>query len=158
MRHRRVAIAGVVLAGVGWAQVTERASVSSNGTQGNAVSALYGFSISSADGRFVAFGSLSSNLVPNDNNGDYDVFVRDRLSGTTELVSVSSGGIQGNAQSGERGSSISADGRWAVFESAASNLVPIDTKNAGDVFLHARQSGTTGLVSLSKGGVQGNSF
>src|SRR5437899_2872822 len=97
----------VVLGSAGSAQVTERVSVSTGGAQGNAGS---GLPTISADGRWVVFVSSATNLVTGDTNGFRDVFVRDRQSGTTELVSVSTGGTQGNANSGLHGLSISPDG------------------------------------------------
>jgi Tol biopolymer transport system component len=106
-----------------------------------------------ASGRFVAFDSSASNLVADDSNvcinGRYtyncsDVFVRDRQRRTTERMSVAGDGSQANAGSG--GSSISADGRFVVFTSAASNLVPSDTNSTSDVFVHDRQAGTTERV------------
>jgi hypothetical protein len=75
---------------------TERVSVDSSGAQANDQSA--GPAIS-ADGRYVAFHSLASNLVGGDTNGTYDIFVRDRQSGTTERVSIDSSGAQGNGDS-----------------------------------------------------------
>ena len=83
----------------------------------------------SADGRFVAFISDATNLVPGDTNGRYDVFVRDRQTGTTRRVSVGPGGVQGNGDSFDP--AISADGRFVAFDSYATNLVPGDTN--GDV-------------------------
>src|SRR6185369_15379253 len=97
-------------------------SVDSGGAQGNNVSR---FPSISADGRFVAFDSAATNLVAGDTNGFVDVFVRDRQSGTTERVSVDSGGVQGNVSI--YAPSISADGRYVAFWSAAMNLVPGDT-------------------------------
>src|SRR5690349_13214160 len=85
-------VGGVPSTAVGKAR-TERVSVSSTGAQGNGAS--YGASIS-ADGRFVAFGSLASNLVRGDANRTGDVFVRDRLRGTTERVSVDTAGGEAN--------------------------------------------------------------
>jgi Tol biopolymer transport system component len=123
--------------------VTERVSVDSSGVEGNNDS-YYG-SIS-ADGRYVAFMSLGSNLVSGDTNGDYDVFIHDRQLGTTERVSVDSGGIQGNLESWFP--SVSADGRYVAFMSLASNLVPGDLNGGYDVFLRDRQSGTTERVSV----------
>ena len=108
---------------------TELISVSSAGVQGNQDSERPAMS---ADGRFVAFGSLSDNLVPGDTNTRSDIFVRDRMLGTTERVSVSSAGREGDAHSGlfdgMSGPSISADGRFVVFDSEATNLVKGDTK------------------------------
>ena len=84
---------------------TERVSVSSSGEQGNDSS---GGGYLSADGRYVAFASQASNLVPGDTNGSWDIFVHDRVTGSTERVSVSSSGEQGSADSFY--CSISADG------------------------------------------------
>jgi len=132
-------------------RTTERVSVSSTGAQGNGDSR--GGPIS-ADGRFVAFESEATNLVPGDTNNVWDVFIRDRLTGTTERVSVSSTGQQGNADS--VGGSLSADGRFVAFYSGASNLVPGDT-NWSDIFVRDRLSGTTQRVSVSNAGEQANS-
>src|SRR5207253_2878782 len=98
----------------------------------------------SADGRFVAFGSYATNLVAGDTNGQHDVFIRDRLTGTTERVSLSSTGNQGDGWSS--GPSLSADGRFVAFTSGATNLVPGDTNGASDVFVHDRQTGITERV------------
>lgn len=99
----------------------------------------------SADGRFVAFESGASNLVPGDTNGWPDVFVVDRWLQTIERVSVGTGGIQGNRGSGF--ADISGDGRFVVFLSASTNLDPGDAHPAWDVYRHDRQSHTTVLVS-----------
>jgi Tol biopolymer transport system component len=139
----------VVLASTSSAQVTLLVSVDSSGAQGN--SACGDPSIS-ADGRYVAFDSVASNLVPGDTNGLTDVFVRDRLTGTTERVSISTGGIEGDGFS--VGPSISADGRYVAFESVATNLVPGDTNGERDVFVRDRQAGTTQRVSVDSSGMQ----
>ncbi len=131
---------------------TERVSVSSDQIQGNNESGG-GLSIS-ADGRFVAFYSTASNLVAGDTNGTYDVFVRDRVNGTTELVSVSSDEVQGN--SGSWQPSISADGRFVFFSSHAWNLVAGDTNGRYDIFVRDRVNGTTERVSVSSDEIQGN--
>ncbi len=133
---------------------TERVSVSSAGEQANAGTVRPPDPSISADGRFVAFESYASNLVAGDTYGTWDVFVRDRSAGTTELVSVSTAGEQGNDGSGDP--SISADGRFVAFESSATNLVAGDTNGADDVFVRDRQAGTTELVSVSTAGRQGN--
>ena len=110
----------------------------------------------SVDGRFVAFFSQSSTLVPDDDNGVGDTFVRDLEAGTTELVSLSSREEQGNHRSGSAAPSISADGRYVAFNSGADNLVPGDTNRAGDVFVRDRVKGTTRRVSVASGGTQGD--
>jgi Tol biopolymer transport system component len=132
-------------------RITERVSVDSAGTGGNGQSTRPALS---ADGRFVAFVSYATNLVPGDTNGNYDVFVHDRQSRTTERVSVDGAGNQGNAYSAEP--ALSGDGRFVAFASAATNLVPGDTNGASDVFVHDRQSRTTERVSVDSAGNQGN--
>ncbi|TMB04184.1 MAG: hypothetical protein E6J57_02110 [Deltaproteobacteria bacterium] len=136
---------------------TERVSVASGGAQGNGSSGLIGFAFPpalSADGRFIAFVSLATSLVAGDTNGATDVFVRDRLTGTTERVSVASGGTQSNAAS--LGSALSADGRLVAFQSDATNLVVGDTNGATDVFVRDRQTGMTARVSVASDGTQAN--
>src|SRR5262249_45043093 len=142
---------GATIAALGSVRKVERISVSADGAQGNGSSF---FVATSADGRYVAFESFAGNLVPGDTNGKADVFVRDRLTGSIERVSVSSSGVQGNGASGLP--SISADGRYVVFESDADNLVPGDTNAATDVFVRDRVLGTTTRVSVSSSGAQGN--
>lgn len=106
----------------------------------------------SGDGRYVAFWSYASNLVPGDTNGAVDVFVHDRATGQTTRVSVDSNGNQGLSASGMP--SISSDGRFVAFESTASNLVSGDTNGGSDVFLHDRLTGGTRRVSVASGGAQ----
>jgi|GEM_PF-1792314 len=128
-------------------------SVASDGTQGNSGSF---FPDISADGRYVAFGSYSSNLVSGDTNGQPDAFVHDRQTGETTIVSVASDGTQGNGSVGYAAMSISADGHYIVFTSLASNLVPGDTNNRKDAFVHDCQTGETTIVSVASDGTQGN--
>ncbi len=109
----------------------------------------------SSDGRWVVLTSEASNLVAGDTNGAGDVFVRDRQMETTTRVSVASGGIQANGSS--FAGSISADGRWIVFPSIASNLVAGDTNGMWDVFAHDRRdrlppAPPEGLVASSVAG------
>ena len=84
----------------------------------------------SADGRFVAFESYATNLVAGDTNGTYDVFTRDLTATTTVRVSVNNLGVQGNF--GSFDPSISADGRYVGFESAATNLTTVTDPPADD--------------------------
>jgi len=128
------------------AGTTIRVSVASDGTQiphnvsGNAIS---------ADGRFVAFTTVSQLLVANDTNQKADVFVHDTQTRTTTRVSVSSTGAQASADSGL--ASLSADGRFVAFVSYASDLVPNDTNNSPDVFVHDRQTHQTLRVAGTHG-------
>src|SRR5262249_20214854 len=105
----------------------------------------------SADGRFVAFQSFASNLVPVDTNGNLDVFVRDLHKGTTTLVSVNrDGSDSGNGAS--FGPQISSDGRFVVFESTATNLLPQDINVRGAILVRDLVKGTTTLVSVNAAG------
>ncbi len=128
---------------------TTLVSVSSTGVIGNGESQLPSIS---ADGRFVAFESTASNLVPDDTNNAKDVFVRDRQTEQTLRVSVSSAGAQGSSRS--MVPSISTDGRFVAFESLANNLVPGDTNGSVDIFVHDLQTGQTSRVSVASGGGQ----
>jgi WD40-like Beta Propeller Repeat len=132
-------------------QATTRASVDSSGGQGNANSF---FSAISADGRYVVFESVATNLVTSDTNAAQDVFVHDLQSGATLRASIDSSGAQGNNASG--GGSLSADGRYVAFESSASNLVMTDVNGFSDIFVHDFQTGTTTLVSVDSSGNQTN--
>jgi hypothetical protein len=140
-----------------------REHLSSTGEQGNGgIYAVYGQPSLSANGRYVAFYSAASNLVPDDTNGALDVFVRDRYTGATQRVSVSSNGVQSNSafssilSIGATPPSISADGRYITFISDASNLVASDTNGKLDVFVHDRQTGQTTRVNVSSAGQQAN--
>jgi Tol biopolymer transport system component len=125
--------------------------VDSSGIQGNNHS--YSPSIS-GDGRYVAFESLSSNLVAGGTNGKSHIFVRDRQTGITTIVSVHSGGPQGDQDSFSP--SISADGRYVAFHSEAENLVDDDSNGKVDIFVHDLLTGTTTRVSVASGAGQGN--
>ena len=141
------------------AQVTERVSVDASGAQGTLGADLPfpGFFVS-GDGQFAVFTSPSSNLVPGDANATWDIFVRDRENATTELASIAWTGSQANGPSGIYGICISIDGRFVVFHSDASNLVPGDTNGFGELFVRDRLLATTERVGVSSAGAQGNSF
>ena len=141
--------------------VTTRVSVASNGAQGQGVGARRRPSLS-ADGRFVAFDSEMTNLVPGDTNATSDVFVHDRVTGQITRVSVATGGAQATGDSvGSLKPSLSADGRFVAFISDALDLVTGDTNNYWDAFVHDRATGVTTRVSVQSGGGQaggGDSF
>jgi Tol biopolymer transport system component len=134
---------------------TDRVSVRTGGGQTSGGYGAYPVSIS-GDGRYVAFDSFASNLVAGDTNGERDVFVHDRQTRRTTRVSVATSGIQANGMSGDP--AISRDGRYVAFLSYASNLVPGDTNNTADVFVHDRQTRRTTRVSVGSGGAPGNGW
>ena len=114
----------------------------------------HGFA-ASEDSRYVAFGSQASNLVVGDTNSSSDIFVRDRLLGTTERVSVGSDGAQGFCGSSE--ADISADGRYVVFQSCSAFVLGTPSPRM-DVYRHDRLTQTTAVVSLTPGGAMPNSY
>jgi len=133
------------------ARVTRLVSVGPGGRQGNNTSFAPGIS---SHGRYVAFNSYASNLVPADTNGTSDVFVRDRITRVTRRVSVGPEGQQANG--GSFDAKISAHGRYVVFASDASNLVPADTNDTEDVFVRDRVAQVTRRVSVGADGGQAN--
>jgi len=120
---------------------TSRMSISSSGTAGNEDSLRPALS---PDGRYVAFETLASNLVPGDTNGKRDIVVRDRLTGGMSRMNVSATGAQGSADAYM--ASISADGRYVSFTSGASNLVAGDTNGKFDVFVRDRDADADGIL------------
>ena len=138
-----------------WSRLTgaiELVSVTSGGAQGNGSSLEAALS---ADGRFIVFTSGATNFGSGTgpgNGNNYDVFVRDRLTGQTNCVNINSSGVA--ATGFAQGGSISDDGRLVAFWSDATNLVTGDTNGVYDCFLHDRQNATTIRVSLSPSGLQ----
>ena len=110
----------------------------------------------SADGRFVLFSSSANNLVPGDNGRlGLDIFLRDRASNTTALVSANfsgTGGGNGNSTAGQ----VSTNGRYVVFQSDASDLIAGDTNGISDIFVRDLQAGTNILVSVAGDGSWAN--
>lgn len=132
---------------------TTRISVDDSGNQGDGTNILTDANAVSADGRYVLFSSNSTNLVSGDTNGLMDIFVRDTLLNTTTRVNVDSSGTEatgGNSSSG----SISADGRYVSFYSTATNLVSGDTNGTSDVFIRDMLLGTTTRVSTDANGAE----
>jgi hypothetical protein len=149
-----IAVAALGGAASAAAASTELVSVRSNGKQGDDISGRFSAPAISANGLVAAFDSQATNLVGGDNNGVVDLFVHDRTTGRTTVVSVSSKGRLGNGSS--LGPAVSGEGRLVAFESNASNLVPEDTNSVRDVFVHDRLTGDTTRVSVGPGGVQGD--
>lgn len=130
---------------------TVRISIGTGGHQANGDSSLPSMS---PDGRYVAFISDATNLVPGDTNGEFDVFVRDVSAGTTRRVSVGAGGQQANSRSSNP--AISADGQTIAFLSFASNLVPGPAVDE-DIFVRDLRRGSTRRVSVAvDGGLRNN--
>jgi len=123
-------------------QAMTRVSVDGLGNEANSHSLQPSIS---ADGRFVSFESLASNLVPGDTNGVYDIFTHDRQTGAIERVSVDSTGVEADGESRDvgsffvrsGGSSVSSDGSSVAFMSAATNLVGGDTNGVFDIFVRS---------------------
>lgn len=131
------------------ANTTTLISTSTSGTLGDLESAEPAIS---EDGSTVAWESRATTLVPGDTNGDPDIFVRTLATNTTARVSVSTAGTQAVGASGS--ASLSADGRYVAFQSAAPNLVAGDTNANNDVFVRDRQLAKTTRESLSSTGQQ----
>jgi hypothetical protein len=138
--------------------ITERASVGSNGVQGNDLSGDGGIALSS-DGHWIAFASTASNLVSGDTNNSDDVFIHDRVTGITERVNVSSNGVQAGPPTMPTTSfwpTISSDGRYVGFLSSAQNLVSLDATHNYDVFVRDRWMGSTHRLSVNGSGSGAN--
>ena len=136
------------------AGATTRASVDASGGDSNGASgasSMFVPSAISADGRYVAFWSDASDLVPADGNRTGDIFLRDLQTDSTSRISVAGGGGDANGGSdftcGVDGQSISADGRYVAFCSYASNLTGADENRTADVFVRDRQLGSTTRIS-----------
>jgi Tol biopolymer transport system component len=147
LRIAGLVAAAAALAGAALPGTTTRVSVDGNGAEADGES--FGPS-ASADGRFIAFLSRATNLVPGDANGVHDIFVHDRTTGETTRASVSSGGVEGNGDSADP--KITPDGRYVVFVSSATNFWFEDFNNAPDIFVHDRATGETSRVSISSDG------
>lgn len=133
--------------------LVRRLNVSQQGAQANGNSNTPAIS---SDGRYVAFSSEASNLVLGDTNAFSDIFVVDTLTGAITRDSVSSAGAQANGSNFKP--ALSADGRYLVWESTATNLVtsPQVTPGAPQIYRRDRTTGVTVLVSQSNGGAPGN--
>jgi hypothetical protein len=145
--------------------VTSRINVSNTGAQGNGIRLLPPSVSIDAAGRYVAFQTDDTNLLPGSANTCTvvepgiqpcpGIFVRDLRSGTTRLVNVSDSGVHANGYS--QYSTISSNGRYVAFLSGASNLVPGDTNNATDVFVADLKTSTIQRVSVSSTGAEADS-
>ena len=131
----------------------ERVSVKSSGAEALGESLCPDISL---DGRFVVFASWSGTLVAGDNNGKRDVFLHDRQTGATTLISKAMDGGAANGHS--HSPRISADGSTVVFRSSATNLIDDDTNSVDDVFVYRIDTQTTSRVSVSTAGAQANQF
>jgi len=130
---------------------TTRVSVDSNGAQTTAGDASD--PAISANGRFVSFISNAPNLVADDTNGMFDVFVHDRKTGITARASVDSNGTQ-VTDAHSQTPTLSRNGRFVLFESSSAQLVALDTNNSTDVFVHDRKTGKTTRASVASDGTQ----
>jgi Tol biopolymer transport system component len=143
-----LAVAALVPGGVAFA-ATPQTSLVSVTVDGAPAAGTSGRPSISTDGRYVAFASTAPNLVRGDDNGVSDVFVRDRQTGVTTRVSVSSAGVEGNGVSGNP--SISGDGRYVVFESRASNLIGENPGRFQNIYERDLVTGRTQRINYSPG-------
>ncbi len=132
---------------------TSLVSVSSDGTAANSFSQSPAIS---DDGRYIVYGSAANNLVADDINNAWDVFLYDRNTAITTRMSVDSNGIEGNAASNFP--QISADGRYIAYSSSASNLVTGDANGLNDVFVRDRTTATTTRVNVSAQGDEADGY
>ncbi|MCB8921543.1 MAG: PD40 domain-containing protein [Ardenticatenaceae bacterium] len=150
-------------------------SAATDGTPGNAESRNAAMS---ADGRYIVFQSNANNLIANDFSPFTDIFVRDRDTdedgifdepGAVQVLRLSQNASGTAANDVSTDPAISANGRWIVFTSAATNLVANDINNANDIFLYDRDSDGNGiydepgavsvtLISAGMGGAPANGF
>lgn len=128
---------------------TTRVSTGSGGAQADDYSMSPAIS---ADGRYVAFESVATNLVPSDTNNASDIFLKDLATGALTRVSTTSSGVEANGYS--YAPSLSADGTRLAFQSTASNLVPGDNNGASDIFVKNLTNGQITRVSTNSTGVQ----
>ena len=145
------------------AGTTEVISTDSSGNLPKVTGYSYGESLNpqiTPNGRYVVFGSYAPNLVPNDTNQSFDIFVKDRQTGKTTRVSTDSAGNQGTIGKSSydpySSPSISADGRYVAFESDFTNSVPGDTNEVADVFVKDVLTGSITRVSVGINGQQSN--
>jgi len=139
-------LAVIVTGSTALGQTITRVSVSTTGQEGNGNST--GPAISH-DGRYVAFSSEATNLVSGDTNLMRDIFVHDRETGVTIRVSAGPGGAQANEESDRP--TISGDGRLVAFYSDANNLIPDDTNEDQDIFVHDRDPDENGVFDEGNG-------
>jgi hypothetical protein len=130
------------------ASTTTRVSVSSSGLQANKDSISPGLS---GDGNLVVFASDATNLVSGDTNGVMDVFLHDRLTGTTSRVSI---GLTGEANGASYDPMISKSGRFVAFTSEANNLVTADLNSTKDLFLYDLQMNVMRRINVNAAGVE----
>jgi Tol biopolymer transport system component len=152
--HRRVIsslVAAAVALGAASCTGIVRVSTGFGGTEGNQNSDL---PFLDATGHLVAFTSIATNLVANDTNGHTDAFVKDTQSGAISRVSVSSNEAQANGTSGSTG--MSAEGRYVIFVSNATNLTPNPGTGAWNLYLRDRHTGSTRLLSQAANGDASN--
>ncbi len=126
----------------------------SNGYDGKQANSQSEYPVISADGNYIAYASDAANIVAGDTSGYRDVFEVDWKTGKTIRVSVSTDGIPANNGTQVFALSISADGKFVAFASLATNLIPKDTNQAWDIFVHDRDTAVTTLVSISSDGTQ----
>lgn len=129
----------------------QRVSVGEAGIQSNNTTM---YPAISADGQYITYQSRADNLAGSGNGYYFDIFLYDRTTGQTSLVSQNAAGVIGNHES--QRPAISSDGRYIAYESWADNLVPNDNNGVSDIFVYDRLSETVERVSLHTNGSETN--
>jgi len=137
---------------------TTLVSVASDGTPQEDWSSCQPVGVS-AYGRYVAFASTAGNLVTDDKNGKWDVFLHDTETRETTRVSVGWNGTEGDWHSGDHGAALSAHARYVAFSSGAGNLVPHDATVHTDVFVRDRETAPQVKLAINyPNGAPGSTF
>jgi Tol biopolymer transport system component len=130
---------------------TELVSITSTGAQ-LPFPGPEGLATMSGDARFVFFTAALSTVVPGDTNGAVDVFRLDRQTGTVRRISIAPSGAEADSASFLDAST--RDGRFALIDSSATNLVAGDTNNFPDLFVVDCQAGSVERVNVDSAGQQ----
>lgn len=143
--------------------VTGKVSRISLGNQGEQANGQSGVASFSADGSKIVFASDASNLVAGDTNNKTDIFVKDLITGAIQRVNTDSNGNQAVGETRQLDTldsfaSFSPEGRWVMFSSEATNLVPGDTNKQRDIFIKDLDTGLTTRITATVNGVEANGF
>lgn len=155
LRHGACVALWFATAGIAAGQSTQRASLAADGSEIPGDSEIGRYGALSDDGRFVVFVSAQDGITAGDGNGKRDVFLRDMVAGTTQLVSHTRFGVSGDDESYEP--AMTPDGAFVVFTSRATDFAPNDNPHP-DVFLWERATDKVARISNGMSGGTGNGY